>query len=353
MASEKEQAEQSALINLDSLEVKKSRPGTGPGMEESGLIDLSGFTGGGPTETRATAGVPSGGPIVAGFVAAPKQSNTTLWVVLGGIVLAILVVVTIFVTMILTQGQVQPPIANAPPAGTPPAAAQPASATPTAATPPAAAAKAADAGAEADASPTPDAGSAPVAANDPKADPPARTPSRRSTRRASPRPTPPPSPARQAPAEEDAPPPAAAAPPKPTPPKPPPPKPAEESTSEVDDLLGSLNGKKPAAPAGGSDPVAAPSDPMLPAALTKRQILTVVKRNAGGVRKCKAQPPGASGTVTVRMQIAPNGSVSSANIIGGPVKGTAQGNCVERTVKVFRFPQFSGDPMQINMPFAM
>ena len=121
----------------------------------------------------------------------------------------------------------------------------------------------------------------------------------------------------------------------------------------MDDLLGSLNGKKPAAPAGGNDPVAAPVDPMLPERLTRRQILTVVKRNAGGVRKCKAQPPGASGTVTVKMQIAPNGSVSSAKIASGPIKGTAQGNCVERTVKVFRFPQFSGDPMQINMPFAM
>ena len=123
MASDKE-AEQSALINLDSLEVPKSRGGTGPGFEESGLIDLSGFTGGGPTETRATAGVPSGGPVVAGFVAAPKQSNTTLMIVLGVIVLAILVAVAVFVGMIVAQGDqpAQPAIAQ----GQPPAAPAPA-----------------------------------------------------------------------------------------------------------------------------------------------------------------------------------------------------------------------------------
>lgn len=355
MASEKEQAEQSALIRLESLEVPKSRHGGGAGFEESGLIDLSGFTGGGPGETRETAGVPSGGPVVAGFVAAPKQSNTTLWIVLGVIVLAILVVVAVFVGMILAQGeqpppamaQAQPPAAVAP---APPAAAAPAAPAP-------AAEKAADVGtatAEAGGEKAPDAGSAPVA----EAPKPATKPA---TRRASPRrtaprpaaPTPAASPTRAAPAAEDAPPPAevAAAPaPKPTPP---PPKPAApQETSEVDDLLGSLNGTKPAAPAGGSDPVAAP-DPMLSQKLTRRQILTVVKRNAGSVRKCKAQPPGASGTVTVKMRIAPNGTVSSAEIAGGPMKGTAQGNCVERTVKAFRFPQFGGDPMQINMPFAM
>lgn len=107
-------------------------------------------------------------------------------------------------------------------------------------------------------------------------------------------------------------------------------------------------------PAGGS-PVAAPAaaDPLLPKSLTRRQILTVVKRNAGSVRKCKSQPPGTSGNVMVKMSIGGNGSVKSANVVSGPVKGTAQGNCIERTVKVFRFPQFSGPNMQINMPFAL
>ena len=70
------------------------------------------------------------------------------------------------------------------------------------------------------------------------------------------------------------------------------------------------------------------------------------------MRQCKSQPPGTSGTVSVAIQIAPSGSVSDADV-QGPTKGTAQGNCIERTVKVFRFPQFRGDPMRITLPFGL
>lgn len=361
MASEKER-EQSALINLDSLEVRKP---TGPhaGMEESGLIDLSGFTGGGPAESREAAGVPSGGPMIAGFVAAPRQSsNSTLWIALGVIVLLILVGVAVFVGMILAEGRGDPvPIAAVPatPApvqpGQPPAPAAALPAQPAQPAAPAVAEKAADAGAP-DAAGEPKApegeGSPAVAANEPPK--PARRPARRAGRSASPTPARP-SP-RPTPSEEDAPPPAAAAAPTPPPTparvEPPPPKPKENS--EVDDMLSALDGDKPSGGGGGgASPIAPVADPMLPESLSRRQILTVVKRSAGAVRKCKAQPPGASGTVMVKMQIAPNGSVTSAEVAGGPVKGTAQGNCVERTVKAFRFPQFGGDPMQINLPFAM
>lgn len=349
MASEKDQAEQSALINLDSLEVKRSRSSAGQvPFEESGLIDLSGFTGGGPAETRETAGVPSGGPVAASFVPAPKKSNTGLYVGLA-LLVALLVGGAAYVgVMMATQNQTQQPVAQTPTAPAP-AAQTPAAAAPTPAPTPAAAA-AADAG-KPDAAAAADAGApdaAPerpaVAANRP------RTRPSRSARPAAPAPRP----SAPSPSAEDAPP--AAEPrtvrvtPPPQPAPTPPPKPA--ATSEVDDMLSALDGK----PSGGGSQTAQAqptTDPMLPERLGRRQILTVVKRNAGAVRKCKSQAPGQATTVTIKMQIAGNGTVSAADVAGGPLKGTAQGNCVERTVKVFRFPQFSGPPMQINMPFQM
>lgn len=130
------------------------------------------------------------------------------------------------------------------------------------------------------------------------------------------------------------------------------PKRKSKETSEVDALLGALDGKT--TPSGSGGAIAAPaSDPMLPASLNRRQILGVVKRGVGKVRGCKAQQPDAKGTVMVKMIIAKSGNVSSAQVKSGPFKGTPFGACVERTVKVFRFPQFSGKAMHITMPFSI
>lgn len=146
-------------------------------------------------------------------------------------------------------------------------------------------------------------------------------------------------------------------PPRPTPP----PAPARNSGgggSEVDELLGALDGKgtrsAPAGRAGGSAPAAAPAaaDPMLPEQLDRADILRVVKMKAGAVQACKERQPGASGTVTVRLSIGKNGRVSSATA-SGPLAGTDVGRCVEGVARGFTFPQFSGDPMSINLPFAL
>ena len=79
----------------------------------------------------------------------------------------------------------------------------------------------------------------------------------------------------------------------------------------------------------------------------------MVKRGVGKVRGCKSQQPDAKGTVMVKMVIKGSGSVSLAKVKSGPHKGTPFGSCVERTVKVFRFPQFSGKDMHITMPFSI
>jgi len=134
------------------------------------------------------------------------------------------------------------------------------------------------------------------------------------------------------------------------------PAPKKESTSEVDDLLGALDGSGGGSKSRAASPAAAtpaPSaDPMLPEKLTRRQILMVVKRNARDIRTCKGGTD-ASGSVPVEMTISRQGRVTSAKVKSGPQKGTAVGACVERKVRAFRFPQFSGDPMRIVMPFAL
>lgn len=154
--------------------------------------------------------------------------------------------------------------------------------------------------------------------------------------------------------------PAPAAAPKPAARKPSPRKPArqkEESASEVDDLLGALDGSGGGSKSRAASPAASPTpspvgDPMLPEKLTKRQILTVVKRNARTITTCK-EGTDASGTVPVEMVIGRAGRVTSAKVKSGPQKGTPVGSCIERKVRAFRFPQFSGDPMRVVMPFAL
>ncbi len=153
---------------------------------------------------------------------------------------------------------------------------------------------------------------------------------------------------------EDAPPPAVAQAPKPAAAAEPPPARPKKSGGEVDDLLGALDGS-PAPKRGGGAAAAAPAasaDPLLPESLTKPQIMTVVKKGLGSVNACKDRQPDASGTVVVKMKIEGNGSVSSAQA-QSPFSGTPVGNCVESTVRGFRFPQFSGPAMPITMPFAL
>lgn len=125
----------------------------------------------------------------------------------------------------------------------------------------------------------------------------------------------------------------------------------EKGADEVNDMLAALQGGKPSGDGGGT-PEAEPLDPTLPEKLGRGAVMRVVRRNAAAVRKCKDQPPGGGGTVMVTLLIQRNGSVKSATVAGSK-KDTPLGKCVERTVKVFTFPQFRGDPMRIKLPFSM
>lgn len=122
--------------------------------------------------------------------------------------------------------------------------------------------------------------------------------------------------------------------------------------SEVDDMLGALEGRGTSQNGKKTD-TQLPPDPTLPPSLSRQQIMSVVTRNAAGVRKCSQEVGGGSGTAVVEMVINASGNVTEANVVGGELKGTPLGDCVSRKVKVFRFAQFNGDSMRIKMPFRL
>lgn len=356
--------EQSLLISLDSLsEDEPNQPAegavapsaTGKGLgEASGLIDLSALEGAGFGTDSDTS---SGGTDAPGFMPASavqvrsrRKSSVglVLFIVAGAVAL---VAGGIYVGKMLDDptpapgaGTAAPAAAGAAPTGDKPAGEKPAAAM---GAKPDAGADTAAAGADAGAK-TAEA-EADAGAKTAKAEPKdSKRPTRRAKRPTRRSPSPAAKPEKPTPAAEDAPKPTVAAAPKAA--EAPAAKPKKQD--EVDGLLDALNGKKAPTQAA-PDPTAPANDPLLPERLDRKQILGVVRRNAAAVRKCKAEPPGTGGTVPVRMVISGSGKVSSADVASGPAKGTAMGACVERTVKVFRFPQFRGDPMQITMPFAL
>jgi len=354
--------ENSVLFSLDSLsgeaESRKAVSNTG-GSDGSGLIDISGLLG--PSTTSSGTGDAFGlGPVGLAPAApspiasqplpslvARKKSNTGLYVA----IIAGAAIVAGAVGVVVKGGD--KPAEGAPAASTTPVAIAvgstqaPVTQAPVGAPPTEAAAAAAPATVPAEA----------VAQNTP--------PAEQNTRRAASggagaartsgngggasRPA-----ASVGGGAEDAPPPAVAQAPKPAAPPEPAPARPKKSGGEVDDLLGALDGS-PAPKRGGGAAAAAPAasvDPLLPDSLTKPQIMTVVKKGLGSVNACKDRQPDASGTVVVKMKIEGNGSVSSAQA-QSPFSGTPVGNCVESTVRGFRFPQFSGPAMPITMPFAL
>lgn len=369
--------ENSVLFSLDTLaaeadsrKARRSSASTG-GSEASGLIDITALSGldaasrgddpFGSGLGMAPAPITAAAPIQP-LVAPPSGNKTALIVaiVLGVLLLAGGVAAGMYFLMKKDGGE--EPVAVAEPAeagkvtmGTPPPVAPPAAAAPAPA--PAAAAaepeKAADGeGAGDDIAAGDDEGKA---GEDDKAEA-AKAPAKRArARRAT---SPRRSAAAQADNEDD--PPAAA-------PKPErqvqvtkraaPAKPKKESTDEVDALLGALDGsgggsRAAASPGAAPAAAAAPAgDPMLPEKLSRQQILTVVKRNARSIQTCKAGTD-ASGTVPVEIVIGRSGRVESATVEGAH-SGTPVGSCVERKVRAFRFPQFSGEPMRIKMPFSL
>ncbi|MFN3201540.1 MAG: AgmX/PglI C-terminal domain-containing protein [Bradymonadia bacterium] len=129
----------------------------------------------------------------------------------------------------------------------------------------------------------------------------------------------------------------------------------KSNDTEVDDILGNLEGNRrsPARSKKSSEDDALANDPLLPEKLSRAQILGVVRKEAPKIRQCKSRAPGVSGVAKVKVVIGRSGKISSASLLDGPVKGTPVGDCVEKSVKSFRFDKFRGDPVTVTLPFAL
>jgi|GEM_PF-3068622 anti-sigma factor RsiW len=124
---------------------------------------------------------------------------------------------------------------------------------------------------------------------------------------------------------------------------------AKKKPESIDSLIdNALGGQAVAKPKAAKAPVASDA----PKSLTMNQI-------RGGMRKIKPSVQACydkyqvEGKATVKMTIAPNGTVSSAKI-KGKFFGSDTGACVVRAAKKAKFPKFSGPPMAgISYPFML
>ena len=53
------------------------------------------------------------------------------------------------------------------------------------------------------------------------------------------------------------------------------------------------------------------------------------------------------------MVIDPTGKVKSAQVVESTLERPATARCVRATVASFRFPQFSGAPIPVRLPFRL
>ncbi|MSP72308.1 MAG: DUF4339 domain-containing protein [Myxococcales bacterium] len=104
-------------------------------------------------------------------------------------------------------------------------------------------------------------------------------------------------------------------------------------------------------------PPVATGSPGAPAGATKTlsraELLSVLSANQAAIKSCAADQPDSKGLVTVATAIERDGSVSSAQVTSGRLRGTPVAACIEDKVMGLRFPKFSGDPMRVNLPLTL
>jgi hypothetical protein len=128
----------------------------------------------------------------------------------------------------------------------------------------------------------------------------------------------------------------------------PPPRPTGGEGQSVDDILDSMSGGAPKAPAAESKPEAArPSKK----SLDRRDVSSAMGSIREEARSCYGVEQFA-GTVSVKFTVDPSGKIASATATGKHA-GTPTGTCVADAVKGARFPAFDGAATSFTFPFLL
>lgn len=90
----------------------------------------------------------------------------------------------------------------------------------------------------------------------------------------------------------------------------------------------------------------------LPAALSRADVKDGMRTIRARIQACYEQHQ-VAGTLTVKLRIEPDGTVSSAETVDPKFKGTPTGLCVAEAVKQATFRRFAGAPMTIHYPFTL
>ena len=85
--------------------------------------------------------------------------------------------------------------------------------------------------------------------------------------------------------------------------------------------------------------------------LTRDDIASVMKGRTGAAQACLAKN-GVSGTVGVKLSVAPSGKVSKA-VATGPLAGTPTGDCVVNAVSGSTFPAWDGRPTTVIYSYLL
>jgi predicted Zn finger-like uncharacterized protein len=132
--------------------------------------------------------------------------------------------------------------------------------------------------------------------------------------------------------------------PTPDPGLPPAPKVPDKPPS-LSDAMGEAVGKKPSGSGGGGGSATAATAPF------DRGAAAAALGNVN-VQSCK-KPDGPTGSGHVTVTFAPDGSVTTAVVDGGPFPGTAVGGCVAGKFRGARVPPFSGAPVRVGKSFTI
>lgn len=131
------------------------------------------------------------------------------------------------------------------------------------------------------------------------------------------------------------------------------PTPPPQKRSEANDILKNLKNKKGGGSSTQGKSTNGNANSGLPSRLSRRDILSTVRKNQRSVNACKKLVQEKT-RVSIRMIINKSGRVSSASLLKpANLQGSPLDKCMVSRVSRFVFPKFNGPDMSIKLPFIL